>query len=67
VRHHGISRSLAGADESYGVDEALEEGMTPVLELPPEMPPDRIAAAVGVLARTIARQIVRELGVEEGI
>jgi len=67
VRHHSSSRSLAGADESYRVDEALEEGMTPVLELPPALPPDRIAAAVGVLARTIARQIVRELGVEEGI
>ena len=66
VRHHSSSRSLASADESYRVDEALEEGMTPVLELPPEMPPDRIAAAVGVLARALAWQIVRELGVEEG-
>jgi len=65
VRHHSSSRSLVGADESYRVDDALEEGMTPVLELPPTMPPDRIAGAVGVLARAIARQIVDEIGAKE--
>jgi hypothetical protein len=66
VRHQSSSRSLVGADESYRVDDALEQGMTPVLELPPALPPDRIAAAVGVLARALARQIVDEIGLEEG-
>ena len=66
VRHQSSSRSLVGADESYRVDEALEEGMTPVLELPPELPPNQIAAAVGVLARALARQIVDEIALEEG-
>jgi hypothetical protein len=49
-----------------GVDEVMEEGMTPVLELPATLPPDRIAAAVGVLARVLARQIVQEISAEEG-
>jgi hypothetical protein len=62
VRHESSSRSLAGADESYRVDDALEEDMSPVLDLPPTLPPDRIAAAVGVLARAFARQIVDEIG-----
>ena len=66
VRHHSSSRSLVGADESYRVDDALEEGMMPILELPPTLPPDRIAAAVGVLARAIARQIVDEIAAKEG-
>lgn len=66
VRHHSSSHSLVGADESYRVDDALEQGMTPVLELPPALPPDRISAAVAILARALARQIVDEIGVEEG-
>jgi hypothetical protein len=66
VRHRSSSRSLVDADESYRVDEPLEEGMTPVLELPPALPPDRIAAAVGALARALARQIVDEIGGGEG-
>jgi hypothetical protein len=67
VRHHSSSRSLVGADESYRVDDTLEECMTtPVLDLPPTLPPDRIAAAVGVLVRALARQIVDEIGAREG-
>jgi hypothetical protein len=65
VRHHSSSRSLVGADESYRVDDALEEDMSPVLELPPTLTPDRIAAAVGVLARALARQIIDEIGAKE--
>jgi len=65
VRHEGSSRSLVDADESYRVDDALEEGMSPVLELPLTLPPDRIAAAVGVLARALARQIVDAIGAKE--
>jgi hypothetical protein len=65
VRHESSSRSLAGADESYRVDDALEEDMSPVLELPLTLPPDRIAATVGVLARALARRIVDEIGAKE--
>ena len=61
VRHQSSSRSPARADESYGVDDTLEEGMAPVLELPPMFPSDRIAAVVDVLARALARQIVGEI------
>jgi len=66
VRHHSSSRSPAAADESYGGDETLEEGIVLVLELPPMFPPDRIAAVVGVLARVFARQIVGEISDGEG-
>src|SRR4051812_33664464 len=62
VRYDNSSHSLVDADESYRVDDALEEDMSPVLDLPQTQPTERIAAVVGVLARALARQIVDEIG-----